>query len=34
VSVHFYHEAGLDYVSCARFRVRVARLAAGRAAIG
>ncbi len=33
-SVHFFHEAGLDYVSCSPFRVPVARLEAGRAAIG
>jgi pyruvate,orthophosphate dikinase len=32
-SVHFCHEAGLDYVSCSPFRVPVARLEAGRAAI-
>jgi len=32
-SVHFFHEAGLDYVSCSPFRVPVARLEAGRAAI-
>ena len=31
-SVHFFHEAGLDYVSCSPFRVPVARLEAGRAA--
>jgi pyruvate,orthophosphate dikinase len=30
-SVHFFHEAGLDYVSCSPFRVPVARLEAGRA---
>ena len=28
-SVHFFHEAGLDYVSCSPFRVPVARLEAG-----
>ena len=33
-SVHFFHTAGLDYVSCSPFRVPVARLEAGRAAIG
>jgi pyruvate,orthophosphate dikinase len=33
-SVHFFHEAGLDYVSCSPFRVPVARLEAGRAALG
>jgi pyruvate,orthophosphate dikinase len=32
-SVHFFHNAGLDYVSCSPFRVPVARLEAGRAAI-
>jgi len=32
-SVHFFHEAGLDYVSCSPFRIPVARLEAGRAAI-
>ena len=29
-SVHFFHEVGLDYVSCSPFRVPVARLEAGR----
>ena len=33
-SVHFCHEVGLDYVSCSPFRIPVARLEAGRAAIG
>jgi pyruvate,orthophosphate dikinase len=33
-SVHFFHEVGLDYVSCSPFRVPVARLEAGRAAVG
>jgi pyruvate,orthophosphate dikinase len=32
-SVHFFHQAGLDYVSCSPFRVPVARLEAGRAAV-
>ena len=32
-SVHFFHDAGLDYVSCSPFRVPVARLEAGRATI-
>jgi pyruvate,orthophosphate dikinase len=32
-SVHFFHDAGLDYVSCSPFRIPVARLEAGRAAI-
>lgn len=30
-SVHFFHEQGLDYVSCSPFRVPIARLEAGRA---
>ena len=33
-SVHFFHEVGLDYVSCSPFRVPVARLEAGRATTG
>jgi pyruvate,orthophosphate dikinase len=33
-SIHFFHAAGLDYVSCSPFRVPVARLEAGRAALG
>ncbi|WP_436498800.1 pyruvate, phosphate dikinase [Actinokineospora sp. HUAS TT18] len=33
VSIHFFHRVGLDYVSCSPFRVPVARLEAGRAAI-
>jgi pyruvate, orthophosphate dikinase len=32
-SVRVFHEAGLDYVSCSPFRVPVARLEAGRAAL-
>jgi pyruvate,orthophosphate dikinase len=32
-SIHFFHRVGLDYVSCSPFRVPVARLEAGRAAI-
>ncbi len=32
-SVHFFHSIGLDYVSCSPFRVPVARLEAGRAAV-
>ncbi|HEX2315371.1 MAG TPA: pyruvate, phosphate dikinase [Thermomonospora sp.] len=32
-SVHFCHEVGLDYVSCSPFRIPVARLEAGRAAV-
>jgi pyruvate,orthophosphate dikinase len=27
-SVHFFHSAGLDYVSCSPFRVPIARIAA------
>ena len=33
-SVHFFHHAGLNYVSCSPFRIPVARLEAGRAAAG
>jgi pyruvate,orthophosphate dikinase len=32
-SVHFFHNVGLDYVSCSPFRVPVARLEAARAAV-
>jgi pyruvate,orthophosphate dikinase len=32
-SIHFFHHVGLDYVSCSPFRVPVARLEAGRAAL-
>lgn len=32
-SIHFFDEIGLDYVSCSPFRVPIARLEAGRAAI-
>ena len=32
-SIHFFHTVGLDYVSCSPFRVPVARLEAGRAAV-
>jgi len=32
-SVEFFHDAGLDYVSCSPYRVPVARLAAARAAL-
>lgn len=32
-SIHFFEEAGLDYVSCSPFRVPVARLEAGRASL-
>ncbi|WP_054952627.1 pyruvate, phosphate dikinase [Flaviflexus massiliensis] len=33
LSIHFFHKVGLDYVSCSPFRVPVARLEAGRAAV-
>ncbi|MCD4557655.1 pyruvate, phosphate dikinase [Schaalia sp. lx-100] len=33
LSIHFFHEVGLDYVSCSPFRVPVARLEAGRAVV-
>jgi pyruvate,orthophosphate dikinase len=32
-SVHFFHQVGLDYVSCGPYRVPVARLAAAQAAL-
>ena len=32
-SIHSFHQAGLDYVSCSPFRVPVARLEAGRAVV-
>ncbi|MGD9691459.1 MAG: pyruvate, phosphate dikinase [Phycisphaerales bacterium] len=32
-SVEFFHQAGLDYVSCSPFRVPIARLAAAQAAL-
>ena len=32
-SIEFFHRVGLDYVSCSPFRVPVARLEAGRAAV-
>ncbi|MDP8973108.1 MAG: pyruvate, phosphate dikinase [Actinomycetota bacterium] len=32
-SIEFFHEAGLDYVSCSPYRVPVARLAAAQAAV-
>jgi pyruvate,orthophosphate dikinase len=32
-SVHFFHGAGLDYVSCSPYRVPLARLAAAQAAL-
>jgi pyruvate,orthophosphate dikinase len=33
-SIHRFHTAGLDYVSCSPYRVAIARLEAGRAALG
>jgi pyruvate,orthophosphate dikinase len=33
-SISFFHEAGLDYISCSPLRIPIARLAAGRAALG
>ncbi|WP_330340234.1 pyruvate, phosphate dikinase [Streptomyces sp. NBC_00557] len=32
-SIHFFHRAGLDYVSCSPLRIPAARLEAGRAAL-
>jgi len=32
-SIEFYHNAGLDYVSCSRYRVPIARLSAAQATI-
>ncbi|NCC59155.1 MAG: pyruvate, phosphate dikinase, partial [Synergistales bacterium] len=32
-SIEFFHQTGLDYVSCSPFRVPIARLAAAQAAI-
>ncbi|MFD0318871.1 pyruvate, phosphate dikinase [Streptomyces flavalbus] len=32
-SIHFFHQAGLDYVSCSPFRIPAARLEAGRATL-
>jgi pyruvate,orthophosphate dikinase len=32
-SIEFFHEAGMDYVSCSPYRVPIARLAAARAAM-
>ena len=34
MSVGFFHEVGVDYVSCSPFRVPIARLAAAQAALG
>jgi len=33
-SIMFFHQVGLDYVSCSPFRVQTARIAAARAALG
>jgi pyruvate,orthophosphate dikinase len=33
-SVRFFHEIGVDYVSCSPFRVPIARVAAAQAALG
>jgi pyruvate, orthophosphate dikinase len=33
-SISFFHEVGLDYVSCSPLRIPIARLAAGRAVLG
>jgi pyruvate,orthophosphate dikinase len=32
-SIHFFHQVGLDYVSCGPYRIPVARLAAAQAAL-
>ena len=32
-SIEFFHELGLDYVSCSPYRVAIARLSAAQAAI-
>jgi pyruvate,orthophosphate dikinase len=32
-SIRFFHEAGLDYISCSPFRLPIARVAAAQAAI-
>ena len=32
-SIEFFHQTGLDYVSCSPFRVPIARLAAAQAAL-
>ena len=32
-SIRFCHEVGLDYVSCSPYRVQIARIAAGQAAL-
>jgi pyruvate,orthophosphate dikinase len=33
-SIEFFHQVGLDYVSCSPYRVPIARLAAAQAALG
>ena len=33
-SIAFFHDVGLDYVSCSPYRVPVARLAAAHAVLG
>jgi pyruvate,orthophosphate dikinase len=33
-SIEFFHDVGLDYVSCSPFRVPIARLAAAQAVVG
>ncbi len=32
-SIHFFHEVGLEYVSCSPFRVPIARLVAAQAVL-
>jgi pyruvate,orthophosphate dikinase len=32
-SIHFFHDADIDYVSCSPFRVPIARLETARAAL-
>jgi pyruvate,orthophosphate dikinase len=32
-SIHFFHDSGLDYVSCSPYRVPIARVAAAQAAV-
>ena len=32
-SIRFFHDSGLDYVSCSPFRLPIARVAAAQAAI-
>ena len=33
-SIEFFHQAGLDYVSCSPYRVPIARIAAAQAVLG